>query len=295
MNHAEFRTVFRELTDNQPLRWQERLFHEYFAINNIPRLIDLPTGLGKTMVMAIWLIALSVNKAIPRRLTYVVDRRTVVDQATNLANLLWENAAKTLPEIKNLAISTLRGQLADNREWTHDPSRAAIIIGTVDMIGSRLLFSGYRSSYKQRPLDAGLLGQDSLLVLDEAHLSEPFAKLLDKIERFQQEQGSPMRVIKMSATASSDEAIPFKLEPTDLNGDRNSNPIVRRFNAEKRFRITFVEKAKVQARIVKTAARLGKNNSRVVVFVRSPGDAHEIADAICKHGSKKSKPFARGS
>ncbi len=83
------------------------------------------------------------------------------------------------------AISTLRGQLADNREWSRDPSRAAIIIGTVDLIGSALLFSGYRSSYKRRPLEAGLLGQDSLLVLDEAHLSKPFEKLLGSVEAFQ--------------------------------------------------------------------------------------------------------------
>jgi len=68
----------------------------------------------------------------------------------------------------------LRGQLADNRDWTRDPTRLAINIGTVDLIGSALPFSGYRSSYKRRPLEAGFLGQDSLLVLDEAHLSRPF-------------------------------------------------------------------------------------------------------------------------
>jgi len=41
-----------------------------------------------------------------------------------------------------LAVSTLRGQFADNRQWADSPSQPAIIIGTVDMIGSRLLFSG---------------------------------------------------------------------------------------------------------------------------------------------------------
>jgi len=42
-----------------------------------------------------------------------------------------------------LAISTLRGEFADNGEWRIDPARPAVIVGTVDMIGSRLLFSGY--------------------------------------------------------------------------------------------------------------------------------------------------------
>ena len=76
------------------------------------------------------------------------------------------------------------------------------------MIGSRLLFSGYRSSYKLRPLDAGLLGQDTLLVLDEAHMSEPFEQLIRTLgDRggFQKDQGLPMRVMCMSATAGDDE------------------------------------------------------------------------------------------
>ena len=46
------------------------------------------------------------------------------------------------------------------------------------MIGSRLLFSGYRSSFKLRPLDAGLLGQDALLVLDEAHTLRAIRKVV---------------------------------------------------------------------------------------------------------------------
>ena len=50
-----------------------------------------------------------------------------------------------------LAISTLRGEFADNGAWRRDPSRPAIIVGTVDMIGSRLLFSGYGCGFRSRP------------------------------------------------------------------------------------------------------------------------------------------------
>ena len=106
---------------------------------------------------------------------------------------LRENFPKAIPDIDGFVVSTLRGQMADNREWARDPSKTAVIIGTVDLIGSRLLFSGYRSSFKQRPLDAGLLGQDSLLILDEAHLSQPFSKLLESITRLQRMHGTPIR------------------------------------------------------------------------------------------------------
>src|SRR5687767_4557316 len=125
MNDREFRVRFSELTgiEDGPMLWQERLFREHFVKANgvLPSVIDLPTGLGKTMVMAIWLIAREVNKDLPRRLIYVVDRRTVVDQATKVAEKLRKAVGKD-----KLAISTLRGQLADNREWSRDPSRPAI-------------------------------------------------------------------------------------------------------------------------------------------------------------------------
>src|SRR5262249_21972179 len=48
------------------------------------------------------------------------------------------------------AVGTLRGQFADNREWSADPARPAVNVGTVDMIGSRLLFSGYGIGFKSK-------------------------------------------------------------------------------------------------------------------------------------------------
>ena len=48
------------------MRWQVRLYCDNFAKNDICSVIDLPTGLGKTMVMAIWLIARGNGKPLPR-------------------------------------------------------------------------------------------------------------------------------------------------------------------------------------------------------------------------------------
>ncbi len=296
----DFGEMFDRLTGHKPMSWQCRLYEQWLANHVIP-FIDLPTSMGKTNIMAIWFIARarqimeSRSERLPTRLIYVVDRRTVVDQATALAEKV-RAGAENISKNANIdvpTISTLRGQFADNRNWVRDPSRPAIIIGTVDMIGSRLLFSGYRSSYKQRPLDAGLLGQDSLLILDEAHLSEPFAKLVRDIGcdgPFQQGRGRPMRVICMSATMSKDRETSFRLVPGDLGGDRESNVVVRRFHAEKHLHLHEVV-ADVNTEIVKMAAELAKDNSRVVVFVRSPDDATKIHDKIRDIGDKKNKPF----
>ena len=126
--------------------------------------------------MVLWYVARTAGANVPRRLIYVVDRRAVVDQATTVADEIRKKSQDS-----KLRVSTLRGQHVDNREWLADPATPAIIVGTVDMIGSRLLFSGYGVSRKMRPYHAGLLGADTLVVLDEAHLVPPFEKLLEAI------------------------------------------------------------------------------------------------------------------
>ena len=76
-----FRRPFKLLTGHMPFPWQEGLFTR-FAAGDIPLRCTLSTGLGKTNVIAIWLIALARGARLPRRLAYVVNRRTVVDQTT---------------------------------------------------------------------------------------------------------------------------------------------------------------------------------------------------------------------
>jgi len=134
-----FSSSFRALTKGdgrdgyKPLRWQWRLFQRFYQ-DDIPKVCDLPTGMGKTSVIHLWLLALRQQilenrPRLPTRLVYVVDRRTVVDQATQIA----EGAKRNLPSLDLaedwLSVSTLRGQFADNREWTINPSRPAIVIG----------------------------------------------------------------------------------------------------------------------------------------------------------------------
>lgn len=223
----DFRDRFKHLTGYDPFDWQERLFRK-FLNGDFPDACDVPTGLGKTSVMAIWLIALghllkAKDRKIPLRLVYVVDRRVIVDQATDEAEKLWETLRQALPDKSSplhplaqtlreasmrgaeslIALSTLRGQKADNREWCLDPSRPAIIVGTVDMIGSRLLFSGYgKVGINHRSLQAGLLGQDTLVVIDEAHLSPVFVSTLLDIKQAVQKTPSlrPFHVMSLSAT-----------------------------------------------------------------------------------------------
>lgn len=259
----DFDHAFERLSGHGPFPWQRRLFH-LLCKGSVPRAVDIPTGLGKTTVIACWLLARANGAPLPRRLVYVVDRRVVVDQATEFAEDL-RDRLDDLPELqeklslggRSLPISTLRGQHIDNREWLEDPVATSIVVGTVDMIGSRLLFSGYGVSRKMSPNAAGLLGCDSLVVLDEAHLSRPFEHLLSAIERqrrvsdkrqteslaAERKEGvaglglpPPFRLLPLSATLGSfkDASPPFQLN----DEDKLDATVNRRLNAPKALRVT---------------------------------------------------------
>jgi hypothetical protein len=53
-----FAAAFEHLTGNPPFPWQQALY-ELFIVGRFPESCDLPTGLGKTSVIPIWMIALA--------------------------------------------------------------------------------------------------------------------------------------------------------------------------------------------------------------------------------------------
>jgi len=236
--------------DASPFPWQLALLDD-FINGRLWATLDLPTGLGKTSVLAIWLVARALGAPLPRRIVYIVDRRAVVDQATDVAMSLRVFVEQT-PEVairlgisnRLLSVSTLRGQFVDNREWLDDPAAPAIVIGTVDMIGSRLLFQGYGVSRKMRPYHAGLLGSDTLAVLDEAHLVPPFERMLGDIANNTVIFGAqdeplrklvpPFRMLALSATGRTGaKGTAFRLTPDDFGHPE----IIRRLGAPKRITV----------------------------------------------------------
>lgn len=300
MPQFNFDAVFAALTDNAPFPWQQALYRELFAAGRFPTTCNLPTGLGKTSVIPIWLIALAAAPdKVPRRLVYVVNRRTVVDQATReAANLREKLKSPDDPHLVNLrdelkklcaiesdpplAISTLRGQFADNREWSRDPARPAVVVGTVDMIGSRLLFSGYGCGFKTRPLHAGFLGWDSLLVHDEAHLEPAFQKLLETIQSEQEREHSAaprrgLRVMALTATSRGGSGS-FTLS----DADREHREVRKRIEAKKTIALHPTDEKKVADRIAELALAHKDSGGAVLVFVRSLADVEKVTQKLEK-------------
>ena len=264
--------------------------------------------MGKTSVIAVWLIALAQHPdRIPRRLAYVVNRRTVVDQTTD--EVARYRCALLTPQLSDLreqlesmcalplagdlptkgsplSVSTLRGQLADNREWSGDPTRPAVICGTVDMIGSRLLFNGYGVGFKGKPLQAGFLGQDTLLVHDEAHLEPAFQVLLNAIEREQKrcnEFGS-FRVMELSATSrgtqNSFELTDAERNPPALLPEHPTEPIHFVWCRQRAKKVIHLHENPDEKKLADVTAdfalKFKDSTQAILVFIRKVEDVEKI-------------------
>ena len=212
MHKDWFKTQFHALTGYAAYPWQIALF-ELLVAGDVPRNLSLPTGSGKTSVIPVWLLARIQNQALPRRLVYVVDRRSVVDQATKVVEQMVANlpeeikallADMTLPDEAPLGVSSLRGEFEDNEEWSKLPFRSSVLVGTVDKVGSGLLFSAYGEGAYAKPRYAGLLGNDTLVIFDESHLVPAFQILLRNVEAAGGKL-RPFHTMTMSATSSGDD------------------------------------------------------------------------------------------
>jgi len=330
-----FPDVFRALTGHDPFPWQQTLFAE-LTLGTIRDRCDVPTGLGKTSCIAVWTVALGASlsgpdrfRKVPRRLAYIVDRRVVVDQATEEVERLLETLrqaetdeslavlrplvaglrrAATLPGDCGITVSTLRGQLADNHDWHLDPSRPAIIVGTVDMIGSRMLFAGYGGVGRSwRSLQAGLLLCDTWIVLDEAHLVPPFAALLSTVKHTAKRTfgASPIGITLMSATLAKGAVTAGDSKRTEdpplfSRADEEHPEVKKRFRAEKTLRLLQVEgisasrkAAQVRDALATAMAReaiaLAAGKHAVAVFANTVELVKAVAAAIEKHLPKEQR------
>lgn len=228
----DFADFFRDVHGNEPFPWQQRLTVQVLSRGAWPPVMDLPTGTGKTAVLDTAVFAMAACPATaPRRVVFVIDRRIVVDQVHERARLIRRQVQQgntpvlrrvreglqKLGDGEPLGVAALRGGVPLDNDWAHRPDQPWVMVSTVDQFGSRLLFRGYGVSFGMRPIHAGLAGNDCLVILDEVHLSVPFAETLKQVSGSRSTK-LPQRfaVVEMSATPSNTEVEPFRLEPADL-------------------------------------------------------------------------------
>jgi CRISPR-associated endonuclease/helicase Cas3 len=238
---SSFSTFFQAVYGYEPFPWQQRLVNRVAKDDRWPATFDLPTGSGKTALLdvAVFLMALkgpmaAGERRMPRRIVFVVDRRTIVDQAHERALTLSHKLVRAdSPIVQSVAarlralcstrrplhVTQLRGGMPQDITWARRPDQPTIVVSTVDQVGSRLLFRGYGASASMRPIHAGLLGNDCLFLLDEVHLSPAFHDTLTAVQRLREGSPgglqSPWQCVAMSATPSHGQA-DFSLAEDDL-------------------------------------------------------------------------------
>ena len=283
---ADFAGFFRAIHGSDPFPWQQSLVNRLADCNAWPDVLELPTGTGKTAALDAAIFHLALRADVPGkaalRIVLVVDRRLVVDDAFARAEKiadalrlrLGENAAgctvveevaRRLQKLagKNgppLVPQRLRGGAPLEHDWARTPTQPTILCSTVDQVGSRLLFRGYGVSDRMKPVHAGLLGSNSLILLDEAHLSEPFRQTLDAVRKIGQ---AKIEVVLLSATPGVKAEHPFKLSLKD--------------------RTDSILKSRLEAR--KPAALMSPVHGDAMVSAEVfAGEARAMADRLQKQG-----------
>ena len=237
LNFAEY---FEAVHGYRPFSWQTRLAKQILAKGKYPDVVDLPTGSGKTALLDIAFFAfVSCPETMPRRIMFCVDRQIIVDQVyaralaiqrklekaeTDVLKLIKSKIISICGSSENvlLGVTPLKGGIPIDREWARHPDLPWVLATTVDQLGSRLLFRGYGVSDIMKPVHAGLAGNDCLVILDEAHISKPFAETLQSISREYHGECLPERkfhIVEMTATPSSARGQRFALNKDDMEGD----------------------------------------------------------------------------
>jgi CRISPR-associated endonuclease/helicase Cas3 len=313
---AEFTRFYREVhadddlkRENGPYLWQSRLTER--LIDGVPpEVLQAPTGTGKTTLIEAFLFALAwqryqgSGRTLPLRLFWVVDRRSVVDQTHRHAKHVVDrindatDATPVLIQAK-LALTPNRDRLGNAQIRTEEPTvqcqrwrggtglrrttlrpdSAAVICSTVDQVGSRLLFRGYGTSPAARPIDAALVGTDSLIVIDEAHIAQPFAETVSAVAKAQTSAeghpGRPLAALCMSATlaADGDGNQDTSFRPTEEELAESS--LVRRVDVEKRVLVGRRAKTRVGG-LIAAAKELAKSPGLIGVVANTVGEARQV-------------------
>ncbi|HEY8548305.1 MAG TPA: hypothetical protein VIL36_24770, partial [Acidimicrobiales bacterium] len=306
-----------------PFPWQARLARQV-ATDGWPTEIGVPTGLGKTACIdiAVWALACQAAERRPEERTaatrtwYVVNRRLLVDSAFEHGEALsrwlrdpssllrdWpdagpdhvatleavavalQRAAGLRSEHGPLHVTRLRGG-ADLGVRPPEPSQPALVFATVPMFASRWLFRGYGSSTSMRPVDAALAGIDSLVLLDEAHLARPLARLAAPLAAC--DAGDPTCLLPPERARPHFVALTATGEAHgdrfDLDGDDLAHPEIRkRLHAAKPTTVRTTPKKKLAAAPAGAAREVLAGSAAptsCVVFANTPQTARAVFDLL---------------
>jgi CRISPR-associated endonuclease/helicase Cas3 len=318
--YSDFGEFFKKATGNTRYPYQDR----FATSKELHQLMNIPTGLGKTAAVILgWLwrrrfAPEEVRRHTPRRLVYCLPMRVLVEQThrqavtwmRNLGILCSEIEADSYgPDFANpegVTVHMLMGG-EDDGDWDIYPEREAILIGTQDMLLSRLLNRGYAASRARWPMQFGLVNTDSLWVFDEIQLMgsglattsqmEAFRHLLPGKDAEATINGQGCRSVWLSATMQRDwlKTVDFaprvdSLLPLELKEDDLGDPRIDELRTAKKplaqARSSMMgETEKLADKILKEH----KAGTRTIVVMNTVERARKLFDALKSAGGPRKK------
>ena len=257
-----------------------------------------------------------------RRIFFVVDRRIVVDEAYDRAVRLSESLDGALGQDQDTAVrrvalglralapaadrgltlapegsdavkagprtvlpvTRMRGGVTWDASWLDRPDLPGVVVGTVDQVGSRLLFRGYGVSDRRKPVDAALVGTDSLILVDEAHLAEVMVSTITEAHRRDGERlGLPRAaVVRMTATATAG-AGHLRRYSLDVEAHRGNEIAWQRLKAPKQLSVVSSDvKLVVQTMADQAIGLLTPEHDTVLVVCNTVNRARQVHAALAK-------------
>jgi CRISPR-associated endonuclease/helicase Cas3 len=192
-------------------------------------------------------------------------------------------------EVSPLDVYALRGGMYRETAWTRSPLQPTVIASTVDQVGSRLLFRGYGVSDGMKPVHAGLVGNDALILLDEAHCAKPFDQTMQAVRGYRDWHPSPAPFHFVSITATPTGGVPEDQIERDNDADRNHSVLGKRIGASKPAKLVVATKAtgrnwrkELVAELAKQARALAADAKCVGIIVNRVATARDLRDELRK-------------
>ena len=285
-------------------------YQQALAERDWPDALIAPTGLGKTAAVVLaWLWKrATAPDSVPRRLVYCLPMRTLADQTHRNATQ-WLRRLSDLPAHPQAPlphperdVHLLMGG-EDEPRWYQEPERAAIVIGTQDMLISRALMRGYAMSRFRWPVDFALLHNDAQWVFDEVQLMSSGLATSTQLEGLRRKLGTEIRAASLwvSATLHAEwlRTVDAPANPTvwrvpcDFAEDQASSRVHRLIDAPKHIEPSAVRPASARqadvaayVRGLATETRAYHREGRMtLVILNTVARAQQVYAALLKQGT----------
>lgn len=301
----------------KPFPWQERLASEV-ASSGWPDRIHVPTGLGKTSSIAVAVYELARQcheqasdartdpRTAPQRIFHLVNRRTLVDDThdyvSTLAKRINEAASDSVlapvrqalarllgsGDSRVIVTAALHGNAPRDAGWLR-ATGCVIVTLTPHQFVSRLVMRGFGISARRRSIDAGLVGVDRLVLVDEPQLSMASVATINDAARLQSAR-IPALGVPLGSTVLLGATLPSG--SNSASGERTlsvANPgddathheeFERRYRAMRRLHVSRIKATADSAYAKELAAlaltRYAEGARSVVVFANTVSLAQEV-------------------